>query len=91
MMGKLLDETTCDGRTFTKGSLFVVTAYTYEECEDDEEVITALVNDQAVENVHQLWSPEINTFSSRRQRITQSANTGRQYFENGAWQAWLFG
>ena len=89
-MGKLSDET-CDEHILMNGSLFVVTAYTYEECEDDEEVITALVNEQAVENVHQLWSPEINTFSSRRQRITQSADAGRQYFENGAWQAWLFG
>jgi len=39
---------------------------------------------------HQLWAPENNYFSSRMERKTASAEAGRPYFENGAWQAWLF-
>ncbi|KAL3804357.1 hypothetical protein HJC23_011285 [Cyclotella cryptica] len=96
-----------------KGTLFVVTAYTYEECEDDADVIAGLAQDVAQENdsavvtsnnqptsaldersgriAHQLWAPENNFFSSRMERKTASALPGRRYFENGAWQAWLFG
>ena len=72
------------------GTLFVITAYTYEECEDDEEVISGLMKDQAARSCYQIWAPEANVFSSRMQRITESACEGRQYYENGAWQAWLF-
>jgi hypothetical protein len=72
-----------------RGALFVITAYTCEECEDDEEVISNLVKDAAV-NCRQIWEAETNLFASRVERITESAIIGRQYFENGAWQAWLF-
>lgn len=74
----------------TNGTLFVITAYTCEECEDDEEVITQLVKDEVAANYHQIWEAEANLFASRKLRITESASQGRQYFENGAWQAWLF-
>lgn len=74
----------------TIGTLFVITAYTYEECEDDEEVISGLVEDKTAANCHQVWAPETNFFASRMQRITETADNGRKYYENGAWQAWLF-
>lgn len=90
MMSKSSDESN-DLQVSTKGTLFVITAYTNEECEDDEEVISVLVKDNAAENCHQIWEAETNLFSSRMQRITESAVSGRQYFENRAWQAWLFG
>jgi hypothetical protein len=80
-------------------TIFVITAYTLEESEDDAAVITDLVETIALsrsqENSHaiarQLWTPEPNPFSSRLERYTASAPPGRKYFENGAWQAWLLG
>lgn len=72
------------------GTLFVITAYTCEECEDDEEVISDLIKHHAAD-CYQIWEAETNLFASRMQRITKSATQGKQYFENGAWQAWLFG
>lgn len=95
-----------------KGTLFVVTAYTYEECEDDADVIAGVAQtvaqkyynsatlssdrktspkDERIGRIaHQLWAPEYNFFSSRMERKTASGAAGRRYFENGAWQAWLF-
>ncbi|KAL3790775.1 hypothetical protein ACHAWO_007692 [Cyclotella atomus] len=87
MIGKT-NETASGNRS---GALFVITAYTCEECEDDEEVISNLIKDHVAANYHQLWEAESNLFASRVERITDSASAGRQYFENGAWQAWLFG
>eukprot|EP00571_Detonula_confervacea_P001640 CAMPEP_0172329860 /NCGR_PEP_ID=MMETSP1058-20130122/61101_1 /TAXON_ID=83371 /ORGANISM="Detonula confervacea, Strain CCMP 353" /LENGTH=662 /DNA_ID=CAMNT_0013047053 /DNA_START=26 /DNA_END=2014 /DNA_ORIENTATION=- len=79
-------------------TLFVITAYTVEECEDDAEVVAEVVQDFAAEQssspsaiARQLWAPETNPFSSRLERKTSSAPPGRKYFENGAWQAWLLG
>jgi len=79
-------------------TLFVITAYTVEECEDDAEVVTEVMKDVATEwslspcaIARQLWAPEANPFSSRLERITASAPPGRNYYENGAWQAWLLG
>jgi hypothetical protein len=83
-------------------TIFVITAYTLEESEDDAAVITDLVetndldrsmkpknNSNAISQ--QIWGPELNPFSSRLERYTASAPPGRKYFENGAWQAWLLG
>jgi hypothetical protein len=83
-------------------TLFVITAYTLEESEDDASVITEVVETIAInksiklqENsnaiARQLWAPELNPFSSRLERFTASAPPGRKYFENAAWQAWLLG
>ena len=67
---------------------FVITGYTVQEVEDDAEVVTEVaVNAKAC----RLWSPEINPFGSRRKRETSSAARGREYRENGAWQAWRLG
>eukprot|EP01082_Thalassiosira_pseudonana_P011384 g9703.t1 g9703 contig4:377242-379185(-) len=81
------------------GTLFVITAYTVEECEDDAEVVVEVAGEVATKRkdastskvAHQIWAPEPNPFSSRLERKTASAPQGRLYFENGAWQAWLLG
>ena len=67
---------------------FVITGYTVQEVEDDAEVVTEIAaNGKAC----CLWSPEINPFGSRKKRETSSAARGREYRENGAWQAWRLG
>ncbi|KAL7541917.1 hypothetical protein ACHAXR_011675 [Thalassiosira sp. AJA248-18] len=94
MTGNAGDNNSGTGRT-----LFVITAYTVEECEDDAEVIAEVVEEVAAEKrpsnmgaiARQFWAPETNTFSSRLERKTASAPPGRKYYENGAWQAWLLG
>ncbi|KAL7553011.1 hypothetical protein ACHAWF_016256 [Thalassiosira exigua] len=87
------------------GTLFVITAYTIEECEDDAEVVAEVVKARqevaskkpsshlkdGISVARQLWIPETNPFSSRLERKTSSAPHGRKYFENAAWQAWLLG
>ena len=79
-------------------TLFVITAYTVEECEDDAEVIARVVEETALSKNNntsilgrQIWGPEANQFASRLERKTASAPSGRKYYENGAWQAWLLG
>lgn len=88
------DNDTCPGMGKT---IFVITAYTIEECEDDADVLANVVEEirssqesHAGSIARQLWI-ETNPFSSRCERITASAPPGRKYFENGAWQAWLLG
>jgi hypothetical protein len=78
-------------------TLFIITAYTKEECEDDADVIANVTEEILSKTNHscgsiarQLWI-ETNPFSSRCERFTASAPPGRKYFENGAWQAWLLG
>ena len=83
-------------------SLFVITAYTVEECEDDDEVVVEATkaasaerslasNSEGIAIARQIWAPETNPFASRLERTTAAAPPGRKYFENGAWQAWLLG
>ena len=67
---------------------FVITGYTVQEVEDDAEVVTEVA---ANAKACCLWSPEINPFGSRKKRETSSAARGREYRENGAWQAWRLG
>ena len=94
---KLADTYSGIGKT-----LFVITAYTVEECEDDGEVIAEVVEEVGSEKslstqknrgviARQLWAPEPNPFSSRLERKTASAPPGSKYYENGAWQCWLMG
>ncbi|KAL3807680.1 hypothetical protein ACHAXA_007326 [Cyclostephanos tholiformis] len=78
-------------------TLFVITAYTKEECNDDADVVVNVIEEILSKTNHaggsiarQLWI-ETNPFSSRCERFTASAPPGRKYFENGAWQAWLLG
>ena len=66
----------------------VITGYTVQEVEDDAEVVTEVA---ANAKACCLWSPEINPFGSRKKRETSSAARGREYRENGAWQAWRLG
>jgi len=86
------------GRSGIGETMFVITAYTVEECEDDAEVIAQVVEETALSKKNntsilgrQIWGPEANQFASRLERKTASAPPGRKYFENGAWQAWLLG
>jgi len=86
------------GRSGIGEALFVITAYTVEECEDDAEVIAQVVEETALSKNNntsilgrQIWGPESNQFASRLERKTASAPLGRKYYENGAWQAWLLG
>jgi hypothetical protein len=71
---------------------FVVTAYTLYEAQDDAEVIQEEVaccwSSKEEASAACLWAPEINPFSSRVERPTQTAVAGRIYRENSAWQAW---
>mmetsp|Transcript_28479 Transcript_28479/g.64796 ORF Transcript_28479/g.64796 Transcript_28479/m.64796 type:complete len:513 (-) Transcript_28479:167-1705(-) len=68
-------------------TLFVITAYTIEESEDDAEVIAEVAQARG----RQLWPPERCPFSSKVERPTSSAPAGRAYYQNGAWQTWLLG
>ena len=67
---------------------FVITGYTVQEAEDDAEVVAEVA---ANAKACCLWSAEINPFGSRKKRETNSAARGREYRENGAWQAWRLG
>jgi hypothetical protein len=64
-----------------KGAIFVVTAYTLEEAEDDAVVLS---EQPGSENI---WKAESNPFGSNVQRETKSLHN-RIYRENAAWQAW---
>jgi hypothetical protein len=65
---------------------FVLTAYTIQEAEDDEDVIRKLLPPDAINRCE--WEPESNPFASNKARETHSAPTGRSYRENAAWQGW---
>jgi len=69
---------------------FVFTAYTVQEAEDDFEVIQQVVSEASDHNstASCFWEAEANPFSSRQDRDTANAATGRQYRENAAWQGW---
>lgn len=72
---------------------FVVTAYTLQEAEDDydileDEIAKALAYSKEKTSLCCIWEPEVNPFSSKIDRPTQSAPEGRRYRENQAWQAW---
>lgn len=92
------DESTVANNLGIGRTLFVITAYTVEECEDDAEVVAEVVEAVGAERspstksvrtvARQLWAPQSNPFSSRLERKTASAPPGRKYYENGAWQAW---
>jgi hypothetical protein len=65
-------------------TLFIITAYTKEECEDDADVIANVTEEILSKTNHscgsiarQLWI-ETNPFSSRCERFTASAPPGRR-------------
>ncbi|KAL3787381.1 hypothetical protein ACHAW5_008427 [Stephanodiscus triporus] len=98
-ISSMIDTSSSDKGTSSRigKTIFVITAYTMEECEDDADVVTNVVEEILASKknnagliARQLWI-EANRFSSRCERITASAPPGRKYFENGAWQAWLLG
>jgi len=97
-IASMIRSSASSGRSGIGETLFVITAYTVEECEDDAEVIAQVVEETALSINNntsilgrEIWGPESNQFASRLERKTASAPSGRKYFENGAWQAWLLG
>jgi len=73
---------------------FVVTAYTIQEAQDDFDVVQDIVAASVLASAGQaatdflLWKPQVNVLASKRIRETVTAVAGREYRENGAWQAW---
>ena len=69
---------------------FVVTSYTIEEADDDEDTIASHLKCLNL-NGFLLWESEINPYASQIDRPTQTAIDGRVYRENAAWQCWYLG
>lgn len=76
--------------TFERPIPFVITAYTLYECEDDLEVLEELLESSLEKSSRRyLWGPRLNAYASRVERETKSSSN--IYYENGAWQAYIFG
>mmetsp|Transcript_24598 Transcript_24598/g.54164 ORF Transcript_24598/g.54164 Transcript_24598/m.54164 type:complete len:521 (+) Transcript_24598:3-1565(+) len=84
------------------GIPMVVTAYTLEECQEDQEVISKAITCSAVEDGEEgasetrngyraelLWESERNPFGSQVVRETKGST--QEYRENAFWQCWLLG
>uniref|UniRef100_A0A7S4AIR8 Mitochondrial splicing suppressor 51-like C-terminal domain-containing protein n=2 Tax=Pseudo-nitzschia australis TaxID=44445 RepID=A0A7S4AIR8_9STRA len=84
------------------GIPIVITAYTLDECQEDQEVISEAIacarstsTEDANESVSSpfraeiLWESERNPFGSQVVRETKGSN--QEYRENSFWQAWLLG
>lgn len=63
----------------------LVTSYTIEEAELDEETVGTWCSG----DVRWLWKPELNPFASETVRPTATAPKGHVYRENAAWQCIL--
>jgi hypothetical protein len=77
--------------------IFVFTAYTIQEADDDFETIKEVMEQyqsasatETSADAHCIWEPSLNAFASKLQRDTKSATHGRIYRENAAWQCWRF-
>jgi len=78
------------------GLPMVITAYTLDECQEDQEVISQSITTSTAEDgtgssyrAKILWESERNPFGSQVIRETKSST--REYRENACWQAWLLG
>jgi hypothetical protein len=77
------------------GLPMVITAYTLDECEEDQEVISQSIISTAEDGkgssyrAEILWESERNPFGSQVIRDTKSST--QEYRENACWQAWLLG
>lgn len=82
------------------GLPMVITAYTLDECQEDQEVIYQSIT--STENANQgatntydryradiLWESQQNHFGS--QVIRETKGSSQEYRENAYWQAWLLG
>ena len=77
------------------GTLFVASAYTLQEAEDDEDTIrTHYTTTQRLisssTTVNWLWEAELCPFRSTKQLQRTSQVSGRQYYSNHAWQCFQF-
>ncbi len=82
------------------GLPMIITAYTLDECQEDQEVISEAINSteegsKKTENTSDsyraeiLWASERNPFGSQVVRETKGST--QVYRENACWQAWLLG
>ncbi len=71
----------------------VITAYTLDECQEDQEVISQSItaDNGAISKplAKQLWESEPNPFGSKVVRETRGST--QEYRENACWQAWVLG
>jgi hypothetical protein len=65
-------------------AIFVITAYTMHDAENDAKTLKSLVSNPSERC---LWSPEVNPFSSRVEYQTKSLS--ESCYENGVWQAFI--
>jgi hypothetical protein len=85
-----------DKKSARCGLPMVITAYTLDECQEDQEVISQSITTSTAEDETRssyrakiLWESERNPFGSQVIRETKSST--QEYRENACWQAWLFG
>jgi len=82
------------------GLPMVITAYTLDECQEDQEVISESINETGdgsetkekttdFYRAEILWEFERNPFGSQVVRETKGST--QEYRENACWQAWLLG
>ena len=82
------------------GLPIVITAYTLDECQEDQEVISQSITSRRGGNKNTtkscdsyraeiLWASEKNPFGSQIVRETKGST--QEYRENACWQAWLLG
>eukprot|EP00934_Nitzschia_sp_Nitz4_P004195 Nitzschia sp. Nitz4//scaffold39_size137210//62809//64455//NITZ4_003201-RA/size137210-processed-gene-0.89-mRNA-1//1//CDS//3329550389//4185//frame0 len=64
------------------------TAYTLEECQEDQEVVQESVTNVSGKG-QVLWEAQHNPFGSKCVRLTRSSS--QEYRENSCWQAWRMG
>lgn len=85
---------TCSaGRNSSKsGTYFIVTSYTLEEAEDDEDTIRHHYKQEPLSYLQAvwLWEAEINPWRSTELLERESQVIGRKYYSNHAWQCWHF-
>jgi hypothetical protein len=65
----------------------IITSYTFDECEDDNDVILRAIAPSDTASI--LWKPEQNPFGSEVIRETKCSPQPNR--ENACWQAWLLG
>ena len=72
-----------------RGLPMVVTAYTLDECQEDQEVISQSIASMGDARAEILWESERNPFGS--QVIRETKGSTQDYRENAYWQAWSLG
>ena len=71
------------------GLPMVITAYTLDECQEDQEVISNAIASSDHCYAEILWESERNPFGS--QVVRETKGSSHEYRENACWQAWLLG